>query len=144
LVLAPGTAESLFTPLKETWNWLLYRAQIKLYEQASPKGLGDAVLLAEPLVGDSPFSVLLPTTSCGSVPAAPLNPGAEKHDGGFQQAGQSPSFCSKIRFQVQVPHCGAAKIGTKKLFPVFSRSGSSWRSLNLGHPISRSEKTLAS
>jgi UTP--glucose-1-phosphate uridylyltransferase len=61
LVLAPGAVEPLYRPLNDALN-ISVIPSIKLHYcvQAEPQGLGDAILRAEELVGQSPFAVLLP------------------------------------------------------------------------------------
>ena len=61
LVLAPGSAETLYAPIKEALS-LAVAPVINLHycEQASPDGLGAAILQAQSLVTESAFAVLLP------------------------------------------------------------------------------------
>lgn len=61
LVLAPGSMDSLYTPLKEALSLAVVPPITLLYEeQAKPEGLGDAILQAKDFIGNDPFAVLLP------------------------------------------------------------------------------------
>jgi UTP--glucose-1-phosphate uridylyltransferase len=61
LVLAPGMVDPIYIPLKEALDIMVVpRVQLQYCLQTQPKGLGDAVLRAEGLVGREPFAVLLP------------------------------------------------------------------------------------
>jgi UTP--glucose-1-phosphate uridylyltransferase len=61
LVLAPGTIESLYQPLKDALNIsLVPRINLHCREQTKARGVGDAILEAEQSVGITPFAVLLP------------------------------------------------------------------------------------
>ncbi|HYX30777.1 MAG TPA: sugar phosphate nucleotidyltransferase [Pyrinomonadaceae bacterium] len=61
LVLAPQMDNFFFTPLKEAFEITgVGLVNLRFCTQASPSGLGDAILTAEPLVGKQPFAVLLP------------------------------------------------------------------------------------
>jgi UTP--glucose-1-phosphate uridylyltransferase len=61
LVLAPGSIDSLFTPISEALNLAVVPAVSLHYSiQNNPEGLGDAILQAEKLVKKEPFAVLLP------------------------------------------------------------------------------------
>lgn len=61
LVLAPGTIESLYMPLKETLELAIAPSiTLQCVEQPKPYGLGDAILQAEAFVNEKPFVVLLP------------------------------------------------------------------------------------
>lgn len=61
LVLAPGTMEALYTPLKQMLDFVVV-PQVRLLccEQPKPEGLGDAILRSESLIQSNPFAVLLP------------------------------------------------------------------------------------
>lgn len=61
VVLAPGSEESLFTPLKEALSLAVVPAvRLSCCAQPHPTGLGAAILAAESLVEQGPFAVLLP------------------------------------------------------------------------------------
>jgi UTP--glucose-1-phosphate uridylyltransferase len=61
LVLAPGTVEYLYVPVKEVLDLSIVPSiELHYVEQARPEGLGDALLQAEDFVGDETFAVLLP------------------------------------------------------------------------------------
>jgi UTP-glucose-1-phosphate uridylyltransferase/transcriptional regulator with XRE-family HTH domain len=61
LVLSAGMVESLYRPIKEALSVAVAPSiDLSYCVQARADGLGDAILQAEPLVGDAPFAVLLP------------------------------------------------------------------------------------
>lgn len=61
LVLAPGSEEPLYSPLKEAVDMMVVPpVRLEAVIQDKPEGLGDAILRAEELVGLAPFCVLLP------------------------------------------------------------------------------------
>ncbi len=61
LVLAPGMAETTYAPMKGALSLAIAPAiNLQYCEQASPDGLGAAVLQAESLVGENTFAILLP------------------------------------------------------------------------------------
>jgi len=61
LVLAPGTADTLYSTIRNAMNIAAGPMLHLTYcEQGKPDGLGDAVLRAEEAVGTEPFAVLLP------------------------------------------------------------------------------------
>jgi UTP--glucose-1-phosphate uridylyltransferase len=61
LVLPPGMEESLYMPLKAACELAVVPPLTVRYGvQASPAGLGDAVLQAQAEIGEEPFAVLLP------------------------------------------------------------------------------------
>ena len=61
LVLAPGSEDPLYAPLKEAADMMVIPyVRLAVAIQDKPEGLGDAVLRAEKLVGNAPFAVLLP------------------------------------------------------------------------------------
>jgi len=64
--LAGRGRDHLLGPLRELWDQLTIRTAV----QASPKGLGHAVLCAREIVGDRPFALLLPDEVLLSNPAA--------------------------------------------------------------------------
>ena len=61
LVLAPGTIDTLYLPIKEVLSLALGSIlNIKYVEQSHSAGLGDAILRADEQIGKAPFAVLLP------------------------------------------------------------------------------------
>jgi dTDP-glucose pyrophosphorylase len=61
LVIAPGTEQFFYTPLKEAFEFSIApRLRLEYSVQPQPEGLGDAVLHAEESIGKDSFAVLLP------------------------------------------------------------------------------------
>lgn len=60
LVLAPHTQEWFYLPLKEALATGSPQIELKICVQEHPKGLGDAILLTEKMVGPRAFAVILP------------------------------------------------------------------------------------
>jgi UTP--glucose-1-phosphate uridylyltransferase len=61
LILAPGTRESLYLPIKDAIDIAIVPyIELRYVEQPKPEGLGDAILRAEAEVENKPFAVLLP------------------------------------------------------------------------------------
>jgi UTP--glucose-1-phosphate uridylyltransferase len=144
LVLAPGTAESLFTPLKATLELAVVpRLRLSYIEQARPEGLGDAVLLAEPLVGENPFAVLLPDDVLREHAGGPAESGELKSMmEAFSGLDKAHLLAVKSVSRSKLPHCGAAKIGIEGAVPGVFPVRQLVEKPEPSHPISRSEKTL--
>lgn len=115
LVLAPGTIEPLYTPLKEALN-LAIVPSIKLHycEQAKSEGLGDAILQAKELVGEEPFVVLLPDDV---VRERVGHYSRELHRmvEAFKQLNNAYLVMVAPVPKTKMPYCGVAQVGTQEI-----------------------------
>lgn len=119
LVLAPGTIESLYTPIKEALDMAVVPSiKLSYCEQAKPEGLGDAILQAEMLVGKEPFAVLLPDDIVQKRIGRTVHP-RELHRmmDIFKQLNDAYLVAVTPVSKSKMSNCGIAKVDTKEIIP---------------------------
>jgi UTP--glucose-1-phosphate uridylyltransferase len=143
VVLAPGMAESLFMPLKKTFELAIVPTlKLRSVEQAKPQGLGAAILETEALVGTQPFAVLLPDDvvqerigrTAYSRELRRMMEAASQLEGANLVAVASVS-------KTRMPQCGVVKVGAKELLPGLRPIAQLVEKPAPLHPIFRSPRT---
>jgi len=114
LVLAPGTWDSLYSPLKDALDLAIVPSiELEYVEQTRAAGLGDALLAAQKQIGDAPFVVLLPNEIVierpGQLGSQELRRGLDKFDEleDAQLVAVAPVSKSKMHLY------GIAEVGTE-------------------------------
>jgi UTP--glucose-1-phosphate uridylyltransferase len=119
LILAPGTIESLYTPLKEALAMAVVPS-IKLHysEQVKPEGLGDAILHAEALVGKEPFAVLLPDDQIKErMGWATSKRSLRRMMSAFSELDSAFLIAVTEVPKSKMPRCGVAEVGQSSVIP---------------------------
>jgi UTP--glucose-1-phosphate uridylyltransferase len=117
LVLAPGTVEFLYTPLKEAME-LAVIPSVKVYYalQVKTDGLGDAVLQAEAVVGEGPFAVLLPDDVVRERLSRAASPRElRRMMEAFGQISHAPLLAVGPVPKSKLSHCGVARVAAKEV-----------------------------
>jgi UTP--glucose-1-phosphate uridylyltransferase len=142
LVLAPGSVEPLYRPIKEALDLMVVPSlEHCSCEQARPEGLGDAVLQAEALVGRGPFAVLLPDDVL-------REPGPRKtHATEFHRMMEAIAQLEEGQVvavhhvpKSKMPHCGVARLAAKEVMPRIFPIEELIEKPDPSHPICRGER----
>lgn len=116
LVLAPGSGEFLYGPLKEALELAVVPIiQLHCCEQPTPNGLGDAVLRTEAFVGKRPFAVLLPDDVVRESAGRLLSRELPRMIRAFNELKDASLVAVGPVPKAKLVRCGAARLGTKEL-----------------------------
>lgn len=144
IVLAPGMKDSLFTPLKESFDLMLIPSvNLRYCVQHRRDGLGDAVLRAEELVGRQPFAVLLPD----DIPAAQAGQAAYARELRKMMDVQARLGSAHLVAVSAVPRTkmrqyGVAEVGDPKGMTGAAHISQLIEKPDSSHPISKSPRAL--
>ena len=118
LVLAPGSVEPLFVPLKEALDLAVVPAvRLRCCEQPKPAGLGDAILHAEDFVEKGPLAVLLPDDAVRERAGRPLGRELRRMIAALKDLAHASlvAVCSVPK--TRLAHGGAARLSPKEIRP---------------------------
>ena len=123
LVLAPGSVESLYAPLKEALDLAAVPSVLLgCCEQPQPEGLGDAILRAETLVEKGAFAVLLPDDVVRERAGRPLGRELRRMIAALKDLDDASLVAVCPVLKTRLAHGGAARLGTKEIrdhvFPI--------------------------
>jgi UTP--glucose-1-phosphate uridylyltransferase len=134
LILAPGSVESLYEPLKEALELAVVpTVRLMCCEQPAPEGLGDAILRAESKASPGPFAVLLPDDVVRERAGRSLARDFRRMIAALATLDGASLVAVCPVPKTQLAHCGAARTGGKAIhdnvFPIIElaekpRSGS--------------------
>ncbi|AEB09978.1 XRE family transcriptional regulator [Desulfobacca acetoxidans] len=118
LILAPGTAETLYQPLQTALNLAVVpRFSLNFCVQEAPRGLGDAVLQAASWVGQEPFLVLLPDEMLDRRRPHDMPRELQHMSTAFRQLNQAPLIAVEPSSKARLPQGGVVRLGRLAIPP---------------------------
>lgn len=118
LILAPGSEEPLYRPIREALSVAVAPAlRVQHVQQSRPEGLGDAVLQAKELVGGAPFAVLLPDDVVRARGARTVHRDLRRMIDLFRRLENAHLVAVTSILKSKMRHCGVARLGAAEIHP---------------------------